>query len=234
MNNFLRGVAQAAAETFEMRGPVLEVGSYQVAGQESIADLRGLFPGKAFIGTDMRPGDGVDRIENVESLSFADDCMGTVIAMNVFEHVEKFWLGFDEIQRVLRPDGVALISCPFYFHIHDYPSDYWRFTPEALDSLFHTADAKILGWHGAKARPANVWMVAFGKQYGSIDESDRQRFHDRIKRYAHEPIRWSKTIRYNLCRIFVGRGNFAPYLDLERFDTKLSLAATADTKVKAA
>ncbi len=223
MNNFLRGVAQAAVESFKMRGPILEVGSYQVAGQECIADLRGLFPGKEFIGTDMRPGDGVDRVENVQALSFPDDSMGTVIAMNVFEHVEKFWLGFDEIQRVLRPDGVALISCPFYFHIHDYPSDYWRFTPEALDSLFHTAGVKILGWHGAKSRPANVWMVAFGKQYGVVDESDRQRFHGKIKQHAREPISWSKTIRYNLCRIMVGRGHFSPSLDQERFDTRLSL-----------
>ena len=40
MNRFLHGVARAAAETFELPGPVLEIGSYLVPGQEEIADLR--------------------------------------------------------------------------------------------------------------------------------------------------------------------------------------------------
>ena len=234
MNNFLRGVADAAAEIFEMPGPILEVGSYQVAGQESIADLRSLFPGKKFIGTDMRDGYGVDQVENVQSLSFDDNSMGTVIAMNVFEHVEKFWLGFNEIQRVLRPDGVALISCPFYFHIHDYPSDYWRFTPEALDSLFDTAPVKILGWHGAKARPANVWMLAFGKDYPTVQESHRVAFHNKIKDYAHEPVQLSRRIRYNMCRIFCSRGPFSPFLDLDKFDTKISRRSRTETQTQAA
>jgi len=45
-----------------------------------------------------------------------------------------------EIHRVLRPDGVLLVSCPFYFHIHSYPSDYWRFTPEGIRLLLEGFD----------------------------------------------------------------------------------------------
>ena len=39
MNRFLNGVARAFAETFDLPGPILEIGSYQVPGQEEIADL---------------------------------------------------------------------------------------------------------------------------------------------------------------------------------------------------
>ena len=48
------------AETFALSGPVLEIGSYQVAGQEALADLRGLFPDREYTGVDLRPGPGVD------------------------------------------------------------------------------------------------------------------------------------------------------------------------------
>src|SRR5205823_648837 len=137
MNRFLHGVARAAAETFELPGPVLEIGSYLVPGQEEIADLRALFADKDYLGIDVRPGPGVDQVADVEALPFGDASVGTVIAMNTFEHVPRFWRGFEEVYRVLRPDGALLVSCPFYFHIHNYPSDYWRFTPEALGLLLH-------------------------------------------------------------------------------------------------
>ena len=45
MNHFLHGVVRALSETFTLPGPILEIGSYQVAGQESIGNLRELFPG---------------------------------------------------------------------------------------------------------------------------------------------------------------------------------------------
>src|ERR1051326_1007315 len=121
MNELLHGVARAVAETFDLDGPILEVGSYQVAGQEAIADLRGLFAGKPYLGIDTRPGPGVDQVADVEAMPFAEHSFGTVIAMNTFEHVRRFWRGFQETHRVLRPDGALFLSCPFYFHIHNDP-----------------------------------------------------------------------------------------------------------------
>ena len=160
MNHFLHGVVRAFAESFTLPEPILEVGAYQVAGQETLGNLRGLFPGRDYTGLDMRPGPGVDCVANVEKLPQPDGSVGTVIACNTFEHVRRFWRGFDEIHRVLRPDGVFLVSCPFYFRIHQYPQDYWRFTPAALETLLEEYPSKILGWHGPKQRPAHVWALA--------------------------------------------------------------------------
>src|SRR5205823_9415180 len=87
MNRFLHGVTRAVAETFALPGPILEVGSFQVAGQEDIANLRSLFPAQEYLGIDVRPGPGVDLVADVEALPQADASVGTVIAMNTFEHV---------------------------------------------------------------------------------------------------------------------------------------------------
>src|SRR5262245_44236115 len=87
MNRYLHGVARALAETFDLPGPVLEIGSYQVPGQEAIADLRPLFPDKPFTGLDARPGPGVDLVADVECLPYPDASVGTVVALSTFEHV---------------------------------------------------------------------------------------------------------------------------------------------------
>jgi SAM-dependent methyltransferase len=220
MNHFLHGVARAVAETFELPGPILEIGSYQVSGQETIADLRSLFPGREYIGVDMRAGPGVDCVADVAQLPYADASVGTVLALSTFEHVRCFWRGFDEIRRVLRPDGVLLVCCPFYFHIHNYPHDYWRFTPAALEALLEPYPSKLLGWHGARNRPANVWALAFREGRPPIDHEQHAHYQFRLQRYAREPRRsWSRGLRYRLASLLCGRGPFAPYLDHDRWES---------------
>ena len=220
MNQFLNGVARAVAETFDLPGPILEIGSYQVPGQEEIADLRRMFKGKPYVGIDVRPGPGVDRVADVEALPHADGSIGTVIAMNTFEHVPHFWRGLDEAYRVLRPDGALLISCPFYFHIHDHPRDYWRFTPEAFELLLEDYPTKILGWHGAVKRPASVWALAFREGRRPITRQQFEQYRQLLSRYAHQPLPWRRCWRYQIGRWLCGRGPFAPYLDQERWETE--------------
>src|SRR5215204_4479319 len=118
MTPFIRGVVEATAATFALPGPVVEIGAYQVEGQENLIDLRELFPNRPYLGIDMRAGPGVDRVENVERMSLENHSVGTVLALSTFEHVRRFWLGVEEVKRIVRPDGVLVISTPFYFHIH--------------------------------------------------------------------------------------------------------------------
>jgi SAM-dependent methyltransferase len=220
MNHLLHGVVRAISETFPCAGPVLEIGSFQVPGQESIGDLRPLFPGREYIGVDFRPGPGVDCVGSVENLPQADASAGTVIACNTFEHVRCFWRGFEEIHRVLRPDGVLLISCPFFFRIHNYPEDYWRFTPAALDVLLDQYPSKILGWHGPKQRPAHVWALACREGRRPISDQQFTRYRRLLHEYAHEPdTSWTRRLRYRLASLLCGRGPFAPYLDRNRWET---------------
>ncbi len=219
MNHFVQGVARAVAETFWLDGPILEVGSYQVAGQEHISDLRSLFPGRQYTGIDVRPGPGVDRIADVENLAFPDGSFGAVIAMNTFEHVSRFWRGFDEVFRVLRPDGAVVLSCPFYFHIHKHPRDYWRFTPEALELLLEKYPYKVLGWHGPSKRPANVWAIAFREAHAPVTPQQYDTYRTLLERYARQPLPLTRRLRYGVGRWLCGRGPFAPYLDLDRWET---------------
>jgi SAM-dependent methyltransferase len=220
MNQFLYGVARATAETFALPEPILEIGSFQVPGQDRVADLRALFPGRAYTGIDMRPGPGVDCVADVEKLPHADASVGTVISFNTFEHVRRFWRGLDELKRVLRPDGVLILSCPFHFRIHNYPHDYWRFTPAAFEFLLEDYPSKIIGWHGARQRPASVWSVAFREQRTPIALEQHTRYRHLLAKYAREPqSTWTRSLRYRLATILCGRGPFAPFLDRDQWET---------------
>ncbi len=220
MNHFLHGVARAVAETFDLAPPILEVGSYLVTGQDQLANLRPLFPGKRYVGLDMRPGPGVDCVADVETLPHSDASVGTVIALSAFEHVRHFWKGFEEVRRVLRPDGALLVACPFYFRIHNYPEDYWRFTPAALETLLDSYPSKIVGWHGARHRPANVWAVAFRERRPAVTASEFAKYKAQLARYAREPdASWTRRLRYWLAGLLGGRKTFAPFLDRNRWET---------------
>jgi SAM-dependent methyltransferase len=220
MNHFIHGVTRALVETFDLPGPIVEIGSYQVEGQAQIANLRSLFPGRAYLGIDMRPGPGVDCVANVERLPCETASIGTVLALNTFEHVKHFWRGLEEVHRVLRPDGALILATPFYFHLHDYPHDYWRFTPAAYEALLERYPSKIIGWHGARNRPANVWAIAFRERAPAITAEQYAGYRDRMTFHAREPeTAWTRRMRYRLARLLCGRGIFAPYLDRNCWDS---------------
>jgi SAM-dependent methyltransferase len=220
MNHFLHGLARAVAEAFDLPGPILEVGSYQVAGQEGIADLRALFPGRNYLGVDVRQGPGVDLVADVEALPQPDASVGTVLALSTFEHVPRFWRGFEEVRRVLRPDGALFVCCPFYFHQHLVPCDYWRFTPDALKLLLHDYPTRIVGWHGPARHPANVWALAFRERHPPVKLAQYARYRQLMARYARMPLPWPRKLLYLAGRVLCGRRPFAPWLDRERWQTQ--------------
>jgi SAM-dependent methyltransferase len=226
MNRFLHGVARAVAETFDLAGPILEIGAQQIPGQEEVGDLRPLFPGRPYAGLDVRPGPGVDCVADVEALPQADASIGTVIAMNTLEHVPRFWRGLEEIHRVLRPDGALLVSCPFYFRLHGFPSDYWRFSPAALEVLLEQYPSRIVGRHGPARRPAGVWALAFRENRRPIRREEFERYRILLGRYARQPLPWQRRLSYRLGRLFCGGAPFGPYLERERWETECRTSPT--------
>jgi len=142
---------------FPAREPIFEIGAYRVEGQEEFADLRPFFPGKVYVGCDMRKGLGVDRVEDVHSLRIKDESVGTVLILDTIEHVENVHQAMKEIHRVLEPGGMVILSSVMKFPIHDYPSDYWRFTPKAFELLLKPFDVYEVESDGDPQFPDGVY-----------------------------------------------------------------------------
>jgi SAM-dependent methyltransferase len=59
-----------------------------------------------------------------------------VVCTEVLEHTLNPFDAADEIRRVLKPNGLALISVPFNFRIHGPLPDCWRISEHGLKSIF--------------------------------------------------------------------------------------------------
>jgi SAM-dependent methyltransferase len=159
MRDHNKAFCRLVAETFDCPGPVFEFGSYQVEGQEGYANLRALFPRREYVGCDMRPGPGVDRVEDVTAIRLPDHTVGTVLCIETFEHVFEVRRAFDEVHRILEPGGIFVITSPLNFRIHGYPDDYWRMTPSCLRRMLEPYGARISGYQGYRAFPHTVMGV---------------------------------------------------------------------------
>jgi SAM-dependent methyltransferase len=133
----------------------------------------------------MRPGQGVDRIEDLTDLSLADETAQTVLCVETLEHVFDVSRAASELIRVLAPGGTILVTTPFDFSIHGYPSDYWRLTPVCLGRLFAPLDAVLVGWQGPEKHPHTVFAIGSKAPLTA-------RYVERARRFATAYTEWCR------------------------------------------
>lgn len=68
-----------------------------------------------------------------KSLPFADKTADCVITFEVIEHLSEPGTMLSEAYRILRSEGVLLLSAPFQWWVHEAPWDYQRFTSYGLE-----------------------------------------------------------------------------------------------------
>lgn len=156
LRQIIRNFTKICADILPYEEPIYEFGAYQVLGQVGFADLRPFFPGKTYIGCDMRPGVGVDVVLDLHNINLPNETAGLVMAMDTLEHVEDPRLALSEIHRILKPNGIVLITSVMNFPIHDHPADYWRFTPQAFASILKPFDTVMTNYAGEQDFPHTV------------------------------------------------------------------------------
>lgn len=85
---------------------------------------------------DMEAGEQIDVVGDALNPPFKDNSFDTVIATQVLEHVEKPWVVVHEMKRILREGGTCIVTAPFLVPYHAYPTDFFRYTKEGMESLF--------------------------------------------------------------------------------------------------
>ncbi len=183
----IRQFVKICAETLPVSEPIYEFGSFQVPGQEGFADLRVFFPGKEYVGSDIREGPGVDLILDLHDIDLPSASVGTALLLETLEHMEYLRKGIQEIHRVLRPDGLLIASSQMNFPIHN-PPDYWRFTPEAFRSLLRPFKHAFVDFVGADSFPHTVVGIGFmGEVSDDVLRELRIEFQDWKKRSWRNP-----------------------------------------------
>jgi len=97
-----------------------------------------------YVTFDLVPGENIDIVGNILNSPFEDESFDTVISTQVLEHVEKPWIMIKEIHRILRKNGICILTAPFMVPYHPDPHDFFRYTKEGIDSLFKNEGFKVI------------------------------------------------------------------------------------------
>jgi SAM-dependent methyltransferase len=92
---------------------------------------------ESYVGLDVASGPEVDVLVRPDGTWPLDSArFDVVLCTQVLEHVENLELTLNEIVRVLKPGGVAVVTFPFLYNEHGEPYDFRRMTVHYAKRLF--------------------------------------------------------------------------------------------------
>lgn len=91
-------------------------------------------PGAHYVSGDVAPTNNTTVVFDATALPMADSSVDAVLALEVLEHTPLPERMLSEVSRVLRGDGLMILTVPFMFGVHDF-RDYFRFTPLGFSTL---------------------------------------------------------------------------------------------------
>lgn len=138
---------------------VLDIGSLDING--SMADYNFCNQGRkwvdmigaeVFIGIDLVPGRGVDRVMDAHNLEFPDDTFDLVLCMDTLEHDSDIQKTLSEGYRVLKPGGLFLITTvdaghPQHMQEHPVELPYNFITENQFEDFISKIKGKTKTWH---------------------------------------------------------------------------------------
>jgi SAM-dependent methyltransferase len=77
----------------------------------------------------------IDVQGDAHALPFPDASFDCIVCADVLEHLQNPELALEEMYRVLRSQGVLIISVPFFLNLHEEPYDFGRYSIYGLRSL---------------------------------------------------------------------------------------------------
>lgn len=176
MRKQVNEIVRIVSESLPKKIKVLEIGSLIVEGQEHLS-VRKLFPEAKYVGVDMQQGNGVDVVEDF--IYFANKCdsekhdgicyrydheneYDLILCLDMLEHAKEPFEVIESAKQCLKHNGVLLVTSAFNFKIHEYPNDYWRFTPECFKMLlgYNSRVYKI----GSELNPHTICGIMYGER----------------------------------------------------------------------
>lgn len=138
--NLLIGISEYAPY---LKGRILDFGCGSKPYKSFFADSE-------YIGVDFH-GDGHDHTEEQidyfydgKTLPFANESFDAVFSSEVFEHVFNLDEILVELYRVVKQNGMMLITCPFSICEHEQPNDFARYSSFGIRYLLEKHGFEIV------------------------------------------------------------------------------------------
>ena len=95
-----------------------------------------------YVGMDLTSSEA-DIIADAKALPIESNSVDAVLCNQVIEHDEEPVKIIAEIRRILKKDGILILSAPQMGRLHGEPDDYYRFTKWGLNYLLEKNGMKI-------------------------------------------------------------------------------------------
>lgn len=129
----------------QIRGRTLDVG----CGTRPYADL---FNATEYVGLELdtpssRARATADVYYDGGRFPFDDGTFSSVVSNQVLEHVPHTGQFLDEVYRMLRVDGMLLLTAPFIWDEHEQPNDYLRYSSFGIKALLEQHNFEVISQH---------------------------------------------------------------------------------------
>lgn len=86
----------------------------------------------------------VDLFGTAYSIPIEDEFFDIALCTDVLEHLEEPAKAIAETYRVLKTGGYAIYTVPLFWHLHEEPRDFYRYTKYGLKYLFDKNGFEII------------------------------------------------------------------------------------------
>ncbi|MFA6254822.1 MAG: methyltransferase domain-containing protein [Patescibacteria group bacterium] len=121
-------------------------------------------------------GDGADSVGDFYNLPFENNEFDVAISTDTLEHLTEPALAVGEIRRVLKVDGICLITVPFLISYHQKPDDFFRFTKSGIRYLLEKNNFQI------------IELGTYGRIFSTLTESVQMAYFPNKKFRGQESI----------------------------------------------
>lgn len=102
----------------------------------------------------------IDRFGTAYNIPAEDNEFDSAICTAVLEHLEEPDKAIAECNRVLRKEGTAIYTTNLFWHLHEEPRDFYRYTKYGLKHLFEKNGFQIV-----ELKPLSGFCVTFGQEF---------------------------------------------------------------------
>jgi SAM-dependent methyltransferase len=101
----------------------------------------------------------IDRFGTAYEIPAKDGEFDCALCTAVLEHLEEPDKAISEANRVLKKGGYAIYTVPLFWHLHEEPRDFYRYTKYGLKYLFEKNGFEIV-----ELKPLSGFCVTFGQE----------------------------------------------------------------------
>ena len=129
-----------------------------------IKPYESLFKGAYYVGIDIEGGGHKDEKKKIDilfdgkNIPFDEKSFDLIICTQVLEHTLDYEYLLKEMYRVLKDDGILLITAPLVWNEHEIPYDFFRFTKFAYKEIFSKIGFKII-----TIQPTTTFFATIGQ-----------------------------------------------------------------------